>query len=424
MKAIVPFLLWIVLIPTPWSAAGEDPLLQASGYLKGYFLAVVPPEVEGDPEAAGQPVEGLAINRARLKLFSRPWDPVTAELAYELVPMVLGNASLMEEALLGLTYTQNLPYRLIDFDRQLYPAPEEEVGSFVLAHNLDRAFVTLSPGFADFSLGRQPISFGVARAVNPTDIFAPFTFTELDKEEKIGVDAVRARVPLGAMGELDAGLVFGHDADPDESAAFLNAKATVLRTDLTLTNIAFCDNMLFGVDLARPVGEAGFYLEAAYVFAGLLKERLSEEDYLRVSTGLDYHFSEGVYVFLEYHFSGASEGEPKEYLTQITKTAFQEGGVYLLGRNYLIPGVSYEITPLLKATLQVLVNLEDVSALFFPRLEYNLLEDVYLEAGAYVPVGREAKAALGPLGGAVIPEPESEFGLYPTLFFTSMRLYF
>jgi len=418
MKVCIPFFLWIAVIVMPLKASAGEPLIHASGYLKGFFMALDPADMEGDLEADNHPMEGLAIHRARVKFFSKPWDRISMELAYELVPVVVGEASLLGDAGSGLTFTQEIPYRLADFDRQLYPAPGDEVGSFVLGHNLDRAFVTLSPRFADFHLGRQPISSGVARVVNPTDLFAPFAFTELDKEEKSGVDAIRARVPLGAMGELDAGVVFGDECDPKESAAFLNVKVYVEKTDVTLTNIAFRENMLFGVSLARAVDGAGFYLEAAYTFAGLLSDPLPEEDYLRVSTGLDYHFSEGVYLFFEYHFSGASEGTPEEYLSQLSKTAFQEGGVYLLGRNYLIPGIAYEITPLWHASGQVLINVEDGSALFAPRLEYNFVEDVVLEAGAFVPVGRKARAS------AVIPEPESEFGLYPTLFFTSVRLYF
>ena len=418
IRFIGPFLLGIVLIVFPSSAYSEEPLLRVSGYMKGFFLVLDPADIEGDLEALHQPAEGLAIQRARVKLFYQPMDRVSAELAYELVPVVVGDASLIEEAGLLGTYTQKIPYRLADLDRQLYPAPGEDVESFILAHNLDRAFVTLSPPFADFYIGRQPLSFGVARAVNPTDIFMPFTFTELDKEEKTGVDALRARVPLGDMGELDVGVVFGHECDPKKSAAFLNAKVYVLKTDLTLMNIAFQENMLFGVNLARAVWEAGFYLEAAYTFAGLLNEPQPEQDYFRLSTGLDYHFSKGVYVFLEYHFSGASQGSPENYLTQLGETAFQEGGVYLLGRHYLIPGISYEITPLLTADAEVLINVGDGSALFAPRLVYNFMEDVYLEAGVYVPVGQHARVA------GLVLEPESEFGLYPTVYFTSVRLYF
>ncbi|MBN2105171.1 bifunctional alpha,alpha-trehalose-phosphate synthase (UDP-forming)/trehalose-phosphatase [bacterium] len=51
--------------------------------------------------------------------------------------------------------------------------------------------------------GRQDIVWGSARTVNPMDVIAPFSFGSLDTEDRRGVDAIRLRIPVGCMGEID-----------------------------------------------------------------------------------------------------------------------------------------------------------------------------------------------------------------------------
>jgi len=114
-------------------------------------------------------------------------------------------------------------------------------------------------------VGRQAIAWGNARIINPTDIIAPFSFNELDTEERRGVDAVRVRIPLGMMDELDLGVVAGRDFNRDRSAFFIRGKTYLLKTDLSLLMTGFRKHLMIGFDLSRSVGGAGIWLEAAHV---------------------------------------------------------------------------------------------------------------------------------------------------------------
>jgi hypothetical protein len=416
------FLLLAILAALAPELYAEESSFRATGYIKSFFLAVDPADVEGLPQLMDQPAEGIVQNRVRLKLSWTLSDSVVGELAYDIMPRVQGNFDLAADSL--LPRPEPFSYRVKDFRRKIYPEHGEEEGSFVLAHNLDRAFFILSPDFADFYIGRQPIAFGSARAVNPTDVLAPFTYEELDKEERIGVDAVRAKIPIGAMGEFDLGVVLGDDLDRKESAAFVRSRLYALATDITLTTIAFRDNLLGGADIARALGDAGFWLEAAYTFAQVFDDRQSGEDYFRLTSGIDYNFACDLYVYVEYHFNGAAEDEPEDYLLQINEASYRDAGVYLLGRHYIIPGLSYQFTPLLIFSGSMLANAADGSIYFSPRLEYSFSEDVYLEAGAFVAYGEKAKFVADASPGAGNFEPKSEFGLYPNMYFTSIRIYF
>ncbi|MBN1114684.1 MAG: hypothetical protein JXA66_05030, partial [Oligoflexia bacterium] len=95
-------------------------------------------------------------------------------------------------------------------------------------------------------------------------------------------------------------------------------------------------------------------------------------------------------------------------------TAYSEGAVYLLGRHYLCPGLSYQITPLAVLSSQILFNANDPSLMVSASVEYNAAENVYVDLGFFTSIGR------GYSGGTAL----SEFGAYPDVYYSSIRFYF
>jgi hypothetical protein len=307
-------------------------------------------------------------------------------------------------------------YRVDDIDRRIYPGEGDAVASFALNQNLDRAFITVRTEFADIYVGRQAIAFGSARVVNPTDVLAPFTYETLDTEDRFGIDAVRVRVPLGLLSELDLGYVPGDDFEFAQSAQFIRAKFYLWQSDVTLLALGFRENLLLGADFARAVGGAGIWFEGALVLADALNDRdFGYDDYLRLSAGADYSLTSTVYGFAEYHFNGAGDAQPQISSFGMPDLPYTEGAVYLLGEHYLAPGVIWQITPLITATSQMLWNLSDVSVFLAPSLEYNIRPNIDIGVGLYIGLGD------GPRGLATL---RSEFGSYPDIAYTSIRIYF
>jgi hypothetical protein len=225
------------------------------------------------------------------------------------------------------------------------------------------------------------------------------------------VDALRLRFPLGFMGEIDAGYVFGSEFHFDRSAFFLRIKTYLAQTDVAFLILGFRENLLLGLDVARSLGGAGFWVEAGYVAADAFRKKRSESsrDFLRLSTGLDYSLSGSTYGFLEYHFNGGGASQAQDYLASLSNPALREASVFLLGKHYLIPGISHQFTPLLGLTAQALWNLSDGSVFLAPALEYSLTANLYLTAGGFW-----GKGALR----------RSEFGAYPETIYTSLNIYF
>jgi hypothetical protein len=421
------FLLFLGFLLLPAVVPADESRPKVNGYVKtililndvsGSDVLIAGNTLEDRPEVAW-----TSITTLRLSLFWQRGESASAELAYELIPRVQDDSV---ESFFALQAANPLTYRAVDFSEEI--TVTGDASSLNIFQNLDRAFVTLSPSFGDISIGRQPVAFGSARFINPTDILTSFSYIELNSEERIGVDAVRVRVPVGARGELDAGTVFGDDFRLTESAAFLRMRLPVLGMDFSPIAVLFKENVLLGVDIATSIGGAGFWFEGAYTFANLADHHEADQDYMRLSTGFDYSFTDTLYASIEYHYNSAGSSDPDDYdeiLNGLEKEiAYTEGAVYLLGSHYIAPGFTWQASPLMSFSSRVLFNWGDRSLLFFPDMQYSMSDNAVLEAGAFISVGSESDIVINRDSGSAAVSAESEFGLYPDTYFISVRIYF
>ncbi len=392
-----------------WSAGSFD----IDGYYKNFFVAYDLSDLSS-PTIGSDATLGSVSSRMRLNATYWMSDRVNVRASYDFAPRV------QDRILFSYSPTfaaiDPFAYRVTDFESRLYPEDDNDVASFAVFHNLDRVYATIELDRLDLYVGRQPIAFGSARVINPTDVIAPYSYEALDTEDRVGVDAVRARVPLGFMGELDVGYVFGKDFEAEQSAFFARGKFYVAQTDLTVMAVGFRENLMLGMDVARSVGGAGVWLEAAHVFTDALNDNAGvSRDYFRASVGCDYSLENNTYVFAEYHFNQAGKDEAGDYLQNYFETAYIDGAVYLLGRHYFVPGIAWEFSPLVMGSLQILTNLTDQSVYLTPNVEYNVAENFYFSGGLFIGLGKESSltSAMG-----------SEFGAYPDIYFTSFRYYF
>ena len=387
----------IVLLPHVGMAA------QLSGFYKSFSVAFDPPQ-------AGDPVTGMVSNRLRLNLTDSFSDHLSFDFAYDFI-MRIQDPSLFDNRAEVFTIDP-LDYRVADLDSPIYPGDNDPISSVGVFQNLDRANVTARLSFVDVIVGRQAIAWGSARVINPTDVIAPFTYSELDTEDRTGVDAVRVRVPIGALNEVDVGYVFGRDFAVDRSAFFVRSQFNVAETDVSPLFVRFREQLLVGIDVARGIGSIGAWIEGTRVFTMEQDDAIS--DYFRVSTGMDYSFGGETYGFIEYHFSGAGVRDPEDYFANLNRPTYRDAAVYLMGTHYFALGTTYQLTPLVALSGQFLANVTDPSFFFSPTIEYNIEQDFYLSAGAFIGIGDRPK------GGYF----QSEFGGYSNILFFSFRIYY
>jgi hypothetical protein len=391
-----------ILIAIPAAAANAEGL-EAGGSVRTYAVQT---EYPGDGGKTS-----TVLSMLRLKISGEISDALKGEFAYEATPAYSDSTGDPASAA-GL---YGPVYRYDDLNETLYPGSTEKDDRLVVLQNLDRAFLTYTHTKFDLYAGRQPIAFGSARAVNPTDVIAPYTYATIAKEERTGVDAVRVRVPTGEFTEADAGYIAGPEDDPGSRAVFLRYRGYVMETDVTVMAVSYGDNRMAGFDVARALGGASVWLEATYTKPADSPAYTDDEPYVRATAGADHALSDTVYAFAEFHFNGPGTSKEDEYVSNTRKAAYSEGAVYLVGRHYIAPGVSWDMTPLLKLTASALMNLDDGSALLSPSLEMSLSDETTASLGAYAGVGD------GPGNFGV---QRSEFGSYPDIYYASLKYYF
>ena len=379
----------IALLPHVGMAA------QLSGFYKGFSVAFDSPQ-------AGVPIKGMVSNRLRLDLANSFSEHISVDLAYDFILRI------QNENQAEILTIDPHDYRVADLESPIYPGDNDSIGNVGVFQNLDRANVTARLLFADVIVGRQAIAWGSARVVNPTDVIAPFTYSELDTEDRPGVDAVRVRVPIGALSEVDAGYVFGRDFAADRSAFFVRGQFNAVETDVSPLLVRFREQLLLGIDVARGIGRVGAWIEGARVFS------MGRGDYFRVSTGMDYSFGGETYGFIEYHFNGAGVRDPEDYFTNLNRPTYRDAAVYLMGTYYFALGITHQLTPLVALNGQFLANVTDPSFFFSPAIEYNIARDFYLSAGAFIGIGDRPKGE----------HFQSEFGGYSNILFFSFRIYY
>ena len=99
--------------------------------------------------------------------------------------------------------------------------------------------------------------------------------------------------------------------------------------------------------------------------------------------------------------------------------AYRAGGVFLLGRNYIIPFISWQMSVLMSLSAQSIINLDDHSFFLNTSLDYSLSDNLYFGAGYYHFSGKDSFTS-----NAGIPQVGSEYGSNPDSVFISLRYYF
>lgn len=131
-------------------------------------------------------------------------DRLSFDLAYDL--SVVYNHITDPDGVLE-SEEQSFKYRMYDLHLSLGDDEVNSTNRYSALQNLDRFNLNYSNDFLDLIAGRQAVSFGSGRFINPTDVLVPYPLTQIDKEEREGVDALRLKLPISEMGELDVAAV-------------------------------------------------------------------------------------------------------------------------------------------------------------------------------------------------------------------------
>jgi hypothetical protein len=242
-----------------------------------------------------------------------------------------------------------------------------------------RAWIGLESDQGTVRAGRQRIAWGTGKIWNPTDVLNPFSPTAIERTERRGVDALYARVGVGAVGQAE--LVWaGEDRFVDHQILvrgrqnFFSWDTSLMGGKIAGSTAAF----MVGGDFAGTLFDGTLHGEWGYF------NPQWRTPYWKAGIGWDYSvpsqtplrfLRDAAFVF-EYFHAGNGQTETKRY----DFNPLRSGKEVSVARHYFGASASQDLTPLIKLELLSLINATDGSTFFSPSLTWNALTDLYLSA--------------------------------------------
>jgi len=262
-------------------------------------------------------------------------------------------------------------------------------------------------------LGRQRIPLGKARLWNPTDLFNAISPLAIQGDQRIGQDAVRAKLRL-AEG-LWSEAIWSPQDDPDEHRGALRLEFGRTSVDASAFVGRFGLDWVFGGDFATNLGDAAVRGEATFT-------NLRRGDTLwQVVGSIDYQapVGTGIYLLAEHLYN-------ENTVSAVPLSSIPAFPVVEVGLNALVTGnpnidritsiakhqtglqAGYDLTPLLRANALAIWDWNDHSVALFPVLGWSPRDDLELSVGAQFFVGQAG----------------SQYGDATTLLFWQLDLFF
>lgn len=278
--------------------------------------------------------------------------------------------------------------------------------------SVDRLYVDAYLPGVDLRIGRQPVQWGSAQLINPTDPFPEVLFVEPWRFRR-GLNAARATVPLGDAHQVQF-LLATDDAFQHERAA---TRGTLRFGETEMSAVAAwrgdTDEPLVGADF-RGTLTVGWWLEGAV--------HLVDEPYEEFAVGLDYSLPllERFYLMAQYYRNGSGAAEPSAAegtarlaagvepptCDDVDIAAFFPSGdadpfaPMTTGRDYVLAALNAQLTTDLNAQTAAILNVGDGTGVLVPTVTVAALP--WLEFAATGQIPFEA----GTDGGEFRPNPD------------------
>ena len=272
----------------------------------------------------------------------------------------------------------------------------------------DRLNARVHTSSIDLRVGRQAITWGVNTLFPSLDVFSPYSPTQIDRDYKAGVDAVRLTVSPGSHLEVDvigAQLEAG-DVEPTAAGAMVRVSAGAI--DAGFMGGSFYDDFRAGAYASVSVAGTGLRGEVSRTTPGDPVDRLRRPSFWRAGIGVDRQLTSTLMLSAEVAYNGFGERRAQDYPAVLTSARFQRGE--LAGPGQLATGgtLSWKFHPLGTLSTLAVVNLDDGSAAIMPIVYWSVNSRIDILGGVQVLTGHSPtptgipRSEYGGLGSAVV----------------------
>jgi len=355
-------------------------------YLQGYYKNLLVNSKTTDTD------QGLFYDLNRLRLDCR----------LDLTETLQFKAVFDQEALFN-DFSQDIDFQAVRSRNQKHTALLD--GDYIYADNkhiyskfsLYRGYFKYSGERIQAVFGKQLVDWGRCRFWSPMDLFNPVNPTDIEKDERIGVDALNTEFSLSPQTNLN--FVYAPRRTFATSSLGMKLFHQVGEFDLILIGGEFKKDEVFGFGFDGYLGNGSIRGEFTQTHAN------KGRDYFRGTIGGEYSFSNRVHVLAEYFFNGgANDSDPTAFITSYNYAS----DVLTLKKNLLGLLVDYEVTPLIKWDNYVIYDFDGKSVFFNPEVRYNIWKNFDLSVGMQLFWGNS----------------NSEFGDYQNTYYLQGKLFF
>lgn len=342
----------------------------------------------------GQARESSAWNRLKIDTKFKPADGVT-----------------IEADAISLHYFKRYDVNLADFlperirqslPPQLWKIPVTSPRDSLY---LDNAFLRLSKGKADVTIGKQQLEFGPGYFCNPVNMFSRKDIID-PTYEKTGHKAIRGDFTLAPRSVLTVFATSDDDLDHISdvgSAVRLTVPAghfdlgfTLAERAWTLGNYLTGDlspqqRYLYGFDAVGELLGAGVWTEFQY------SQMKRDDDFYELLFGVDYTLKNRLYLMAEY-YHGSLAASDTETMSLSDWMRYFNNEVLAASSDQLYLYSEYPAGDWLKLGLAVLTSLNDSSCALVPSVRYNIQQNLMLTFIGQVYTGRDGTAFGTQLG--------------------------
>ncbi|TPW19102.1 MAG: hypothetical protein FD126_3023, partial [Elusimicrobia bacterium] len=274
-------------------------------------------------------------------------------------------------------------------------------------HLLYRGWVEAEAAGWKARFGRQRVAWGTGKIWNPVDVLNPYQPTTLEREERLGLEALSLRRGIGEVGQAEA--VWAFEESWAKSDLLGRVRGNPGGADLALLGgklAGSTGSWLAGGELAWDLRGGTLHSEVSYTDLEL------RTPFWRGLVGYEYGFTadpplsvlEDFWFNVEWFHNGRGRDNPARYDVGLLRG----GREVALGRDYGGVAMKKELHPLLYIELSWLRNLRDASHFLSPSVNWNAVGDLHVFAGWQRFGGR----------------PVTEFGRQPDAFYSGAQLFF
>jgi len=264
-------------------------------------------------------------------------------------------------------------------------------------HSLYRAYLKYHQPSFKVILGKQSIDWSRTRFYSPLDLFNPQSPLEIERDEKIGIDAFNFEYFLSPISSFNLIAAPNSDLKKTDFGIRIFKKFKDYDLLLIVTEIDEDKTGGFGFD--------GYLYNAGLRGEFTLSRSDNERDFVRAAIGLDYSPSPKVYLLGEYFYNGGSDDND---VSRFLSSYQYSRKTISLKKHLGCLLYSYELTPLFKFDQHTIYDFEGKSIFLNPEIRYNIFTNLDLSLGSQLFFGDET----------------SEFGNYQNTYYFQLKYFF